>query len=825
MSTEYVSKVNNKPIAASEAAPSSSLATTIAGKQDSLGINPTSGDTKKVLNERGQFAMPPIAGQAENARHVNIENYLQIEIKHGQNQRHASITIFGDNGTQPFIANIGFQFLSAPGSGESAGFQQAPVLSMVECNNLSSNAYVPNVWYINNGSSGSGYIYCKWSSNKRLTVLLNTYAPGYIELSDVSSLPSGAVAASNGHSLPHVSGINSQVGSPTVPVYVSAAGELVPATGVAPGHVAYERTNEINYANVPTSGNKNRHWLNYRNGDTGQPDPNNLLTDYFFGNRNYTTAGVYLNAEGFSPTVITGVSGTSGKNYVPFAKFTLTNTGTSRAFVAFRCVVMRANNDDYIGQVDILVKIRQNSWHAVAMKCVRGGNDSIDEYGNFCDGVFWESGQTIYIGVRTRSFSSKVSVLVQNMPLNSQNAPLEGTATFTLGDYTSEVASLTEQDMHTRDLVLARALYGTSGERMTFAYDPSGLGSGSPVADAEAYWAALAQKSVQVVYNNRGNEYSLLFSKSELYNSHNYGSVLRWGYTAPYMEMLRVHQDNWMSSDWETMCQPSVLCFEYTTDNSKMAALVTALNDALSSRKVGTSATYDNRKPIVFLHKSGEYYMLTYTGGGGGSGGGTRTWWFQHSPYNKEDTTTNGYSLHHTWTSGGTNTYSWSSIASTAFSADLYLKTGSDTYYAGSGNATIDITDTNTLYYTIMMNGSAVFTLDTASESTVHTLLMCKRRTTDPCATVTIQWRSMTGALQEMIVRDDWSTLTNNHEIIFDVWIKKVTTPGGGTYAIATVTPQAPRFVSLLEEKSNWGNGMYDTDENGVFGMKPYYTA
>lgn len=650
MSDTYVSKVNDKSIAASEAVPNSSLATTIAGKQDSLGIDPTSGAVTKFLNEKGQFTVP----------------------------------------------------------------------------------------------------------------------------------------------------------------------------AQAPGSTAYERTNEINNTNVPTQGNKNRHWFNYRNGDTGNPDPNNTIAAYYFGNRNYSTDGVYLNAEGFSPTCITGLSGTSGKNFIPFVKFTLTNTGSAQGFVAFRCIVMRANADDYIGSVDILVKIRQGSWHAVAMKCVRGGGQSVDEYGTFCDGVYWESGSTVfYLGVRASSFTSKVSVFVQNMPLNDQNVPLNGTGTFTLGDYTSEVSSLTIHDMYTRDLILARALYGTSGERMAYAYNPSALGSGSPVADAEAYWTSLAQRTEQVVYNNRGNEYTLFFSKSVAGTNGNYGSILRWGYNAPYLEMLRVHQDNWMSSDWETMCPPSVLCFEYTTDTTEMKALVDALTAALPSRKVGTSTTYSSRRPIVFLHKSGEYYMLTYRGGGGGSSGGQSTWRFQHAPSDRQNSSTNGYSLYDTW-SGTTHTYSWSSINSTSFTADLNLKISEDTYFASSGNATIDITNNTSLYYTILMNGSAVFTLDTSSENTIHTLLVCRRRTSDPCAAITIQWRSMTGAWQEMIVQNYWSTPAYNHEMIFDVWIRKVSTPGGSSYAIATVTPQAPRYVDMLADKTNWGQNN-DDFENGVFGMRPNY--
>lgn len=638
MSAEYVKKVNDKPLAASEAAPSSPLATTLAGKQDSLGIDPTSGAVTKFLNEKGQFVVP----------------------------------------------------------------------------------------------------------------------------------------------------------------------------AQAPGSAAYEHTNEINYTNVPTTGNKDRHWFNYRNGDTDQADSNNLLTDYYFGNRNNSTNDVYLHADGFAPRIING----GNSNILPFAKFNMTNTGTAKGFVHFKCVFIGTNNDDAMGQVDITLKIRQNNWHALASKCVRSGGEGSLDYGEVGNFIYWSTGTTVYIGVRPGSYNAKLCVFVQYCELN-------GTATYTLGNYLSDVSALAIHDGDNRDVTLARALYGTSGERMAFAYNPSALGSGSPVADAEAYWASLAQRTEQVVYNNRGNEYTLFFSKSELFNNHCYGSILRWGYNAPYLEMLRVHADTWMSSDWETICPPSVLCFEYTTDTSGMKALASALTTALANRKIGSSTSYTNYKPIVFLHKSGEYYMLTYQGGGAGQGGGTHVWHFQKPPHNTQSSVTCGYIFTDSW-SGDTHTYSWSNLSSVSFTADLTLKISQDTYYASSGNATIEITNNTSLYYTILMNGSAVFTLDTDSDNTIHTLLVCKRRTSDPCATVTIQWRSMTGAWQEMIVRDVYSTLAYNHEMIFDVWIRRVSTPGSSTYAIATVTPQAPRYVDMLADKTNWGQNN-DDFENGVFGMSPNY--
>lgn len=69
--------------------------------------------------------------------------------------------------------------------------------------------------------------------------------------------------------------------------------EYAKAAGTAYGGVAdylkFCDNNEINFKKVPTSGNKSYCWFNYRNGDTHAADPNNQITDYYFGNRNKGT--------------------------------------------------------------------------------------------------------------------------------------------------------------------------------------------------------------------------------------------------------------------------------------------------------------------------------------------------------------------------------------------------------------------------------------------------------------------------------------------------------------------------------------------------------
>lgn len=67
--------------------------------------------------------------------------------------------------------------------------------------------------------------------------------------------------------------------------YAKAAGKAY--GGVADYLKFWE--NEINFKNVPTSGNKSSLWFNYRNGDTQEADPNNKLKNYYFCDRNKST--------------------------------------------------------------------------------------------------------------------------------------------------------------------------------------------------------------------------------------------------------------------------------------------------------------------------------------------------------------------------------------------------------------------------------------------------------------------------------------------------------------------------------------------------------
>lgn len=81
------------------------------------------------------------------------------------------------------------------------------------------------------------------------------------------------------------------------------------------------------------------------------------------------------------------------------------------------------------------------------------------------------------------------------------------------------------------------------------------LGDGSPAVPVMNYWSdAISPLSVNVGYNDKGNEYTLIFSKG---GDNNYGTVLRYGYNSRRIEILRQNK-GWLSSDWEGIDADSV---------------------------------------------------------------------------------------------------------------------------------------------------------------------------------------------------------------------------------------------------------------------------
>lgn len=90
-------------------------------------------------------------------------------------------------------------------------------------------------------------------------------------------------------------------------------------------YLKFLHNNEINFKNVPISGNISRMWFNYRNGDTDKFDNNNPLTDYYFGNRNKGTTTT-LHADRLAGTAD---SADSAKSVNATVGNSITSTGTN----------------------------------------------------------------------------------------------------------------------------------------------------------------------------------------------------------------------------------------------------------------------------------------------------------------------------------------------------------------------------------------------------------------------------------------------------------------------------------------------------------------
>lgn len=142
-------------------------------------------------------------------------------------------------------------------------------------------------------------------------------------------------------------------------------------TGSTP---AYEHTNEINVRNVSSSGNKMNHWFNYRNGDTDAASPDNLLTDYYFGNRNNSVEGVKLSADG-----IHGRNIVFNYSKMYCIKLTRLNTTTTDC-ATVRVFGCGSPNNENMGFIDIIIKMRPSgNLNMVAYSNVRGSTSYIGQ--------------------------------------------------------------------------------------------------------------------------------------------------------------------------------------------------------------------------------------------------------------------------------------------------------------------------------------------------------------------------------------------------------------------------------------------------------------
>ena len=79
------------------------------------------------------------------------------------------------------------------------------------------------------------------------------------------------------------------------------------------------------------------------------------------------------------------------------------------------------------------------------------------------------------------------------------------------------------------------------------------IGEAAPAAATKAYWESdsnIPPLTVSTAYDNKGDEYTLLFSKG---GTNVYGNILKWGYADKYLRILRRNSNGWLDSDWAKM--------------------------------------------------------------------------------------------------------------------------------------------------------------------------------------------------------------------------------------------------------------------------------
>lgn len=696
MSKTYVKKINNIPIAASEVSPNSPLSEALNATL-SKSVGPEDSYSSVLFRSAKRFCL----GHASTSNGlVSAGCLLRIHVDYLERQI---------DGTTTSLTGMELELAV------SITARTRPVLfrmDVISERNWDWTKLCPMMFYENSGTNQNIYLGFTGSTLASDTTLLS-FAYSYLFI-----IPFGTTCEFTWD-------------------YTWDNGTTLTSGNKCVRGIQNSFQNEINYTNVSTTGSYNKtQWYNYRNGDTEVSDPNNLITAYKFGNRNETVAGVHLYAEGFAPRLFTTTA------TVPFIKFVCTNSASKQGFINIRCVISRETNDDYHGIVDMTIKIRQNSWHIIAYKCVRGGGGNVLNSNNYGDVVYWENSGTFYLGIKSPDTSSKVSAFVQLCDLN-------GTATYTFGNFSSEVSSLTAADADTRDIsnpawakaatavidagntskritidwqneiskispsapstttrshtkwicgmysgtpakmevasaanVTVGSIGSTKNEKLQYLYNPSGIGGNSPAADCRSYWEGLSASGTslaQLVYNNANDEYALIFNKAG-----NYGSIIRWGYIAPYFEILRYHNDSgWKSNEWEPIASPWVLTYDYPDTDSKSAALYSELVKARTTKVGGTTSNTVTRHPIVFLYYENRYYMLVYFGGGGGESGSSSKWIFANPGVYASNTVTQ-LSFSVLIPSGGTAQYSWTISSETRWK-----------HQVGSVG-----TDDNTIYYT-----------------------------------------------------------------------------------------------------------------------------
>lgn len=240
--------------------------------------------------------------------------------------------------------------------------------------------------------------------------------------------------------------------------------------------VRYQNGNEINFANVPTTGNKHRSWFNYSNGDDAT-DTTNPVRSYWFGDRSSSpfgasntilmSGGISNNSFNSSTSVTNWPDGRTGYGCC-CTRIDYNVANNSRRVVLIRFIINSASDDALMAFVDFEFKVRIGNWHPMATVVSRPttGHNNIGQ-------LYWKYSESsgigsAWIGIETEYPNSIVTPII--LGFDGEIASDHTTLDVKFGDFNSELNSGTWSITPVRKLAYFNMDLGKIGDTSTPVY-------------------------------------------------------------------------------------------------------------------------------------------------------------------------------------------------------------------------------------------------------------------------------------------------------------------------------------------------------------------
>ena len=234
----------------------------------------------------------------------------------------------------------------------------------------------------------------------------------------------------------------------------------------------YQNNNTIDFANVPTTGDKHRSWFNCYDGDTNQANPSNPIKSYWFGDRNGKTENTKLVTGGITNKTFIGSSSSvtwNSSDGTGFGccciKFSYDiNAGKTRTVVIRLLIDCNKPNGDMC-YVDLMFKVRPNDWNTFAIAVGRFDTSTNFNLGRI---YYHRANNVYYFAVETGSASSKVTPII--IGIDNESDSDFSTLNVEFGDFNLELASSDWVQQSTKRVVYRDMSGTTIGNSTTPVY-------------------------------------------------------------------------------------------------------------------------------------------------------------------------------------------------------------------------------------------------------------------------------------------------------------------------------------------------------------------